>query len=263
MEGAAVAAAIAASQNEIARRLAALSDDDLRAPSRLPDWSRLTLVCHIRFGAEAIDRMVRAALKGERTLFYPGGRAETRPGTLVPADGESPHDVVASFVANCDRLNEALAMVDDWTIVHHEPDGQQDLGPQSLYALAVLRLTEVDVHAVDLDIGIERWSDTFAAVGLPLRIDRLSKRLANTPEAASPRPTGTWLLRADEGPTYAVTSTVDGIVTRPATPLESVDGVIDASSRDLIALMLGRDCEGDVVYSNDFARSFTEAFPGP
>jgi maleylpyruvate isomerase len=263
VHGSEVAAAIAASQNDIARRLVALSDDELRAPSRLPDWSRLTVVCHIRFGAEAIDRMVRAALRGEPSLFYPGGRAATRPGTLLPAEGESPQDVVASFVANCDRLNDALAMVQDWTIVHHEPEGQADLGPQTIYQLAVLRLTEVDVHAVDLDIGIERWSDTFAAVGLPLRIDRLSKRLANTPEAASPRPTGSWLLRASEGPAYLVTSSADAVTTRPATADERADGTIDASSRDLIALMLGRGFEADVVFSNDFARSFTEAFPGP
>lgn len=261
MEGAVVAQAIAASQNEVARRLAALSDDELRAPSRLPDWSRLTVVCHIRFGAEAIDRMVRAALRGETSLFYPGGRAEQRPGTLLPNDGESPQDVVASFVANSERLNAALAMVEDWTVVHREPDGHHDLGPQTIYQLAVLRLTEVDVHAVDLDIGIERWSDTFAAAGLPLRIDRLGKMLANN--TGGDPIVGSWLLRASDGGTYLITRTADGLVKRPATPDENADGVIDASSRDLIALMLGRDFEGDVVFSNDFARSFSEAFPGP
>lgn len=261
MEGAAVAQAIAASQDDIARRLAALSDDELRAPSRLPDWSRLTVVCHIRFGAEAIDRMVRAALKGEAALFYPGGRAEQRPATLYPGDGESPQDVVASFVANGERLNDALAMVEDWTTMFREPDGHHDLGPQSVYQLAVLRLTEVEVHAVDLDIGIERWSDTFAAVGLPLRIDRLGKVLSNNPVAD--RINGSWLLRATDGGAYLVTQTADGVTKRPAAPDERADGVIDASSRDLIALMLGRDFAGDVTFSNDFARRFTTAFPGP
>ncbi len=261
MDGAAVAAAIASSQDELARRLAALSDDELAAPSRLPEWDRLTVVCHIRYGAEAIDRMVRAALKGEAALFYPGGRAEQRPATLAPAAGESPRDVVASFGAHCEQLNDTLAQVEDWTTEFREPDGHHDLGPQTVYQLAVLRLTEVDVHAVDLDIGIERWSDAFAAVGLPVRIDRLGRTLANN--VAGEVITGSWLLRSAEGPAYLVTRSADAVTKRPARSDESADGTIDATARDLIALMLGRAFEGDVAYSNDFARSFPVAFPGP
>ena len=61
----------------------------------------------------------------------------------------------------------------DWDRVLVEPGDQVDLGPQTIEQLAILRLTEVDVHAVDMNIGITRWSDTFAEVGLPLRVARL------------------------------------------------------------------------------------------
>jgi maleylpyruvate isomerase len=261
MDGAALAGAIAASHARVVSALDALPDDELVAPSRLPDWNRLTVVCHIRYGATAVDRMVRAAVAGEPALFYPGGRAEQRPGTLVPLPGESPRDVVSSFAGACAALDTTLAEVRDWSAVFREPEGVVDIGPQTVFQLAVLRLTEVDVHAVDLDVGIEHWSDAFVEVGLPLRLDRLGKRLSNNPSGE--RVTGTWLLRERGDGAHVVTATGDGVSTRDASPDEDADGVITASRRDLIALMLGRDFEGDVEFSNDFARSFTSAFPGP
>lgn len=263
-EGPAIAAAIAWGHTRLIARLHELSDEELLAPSALPDWSRLTVVCHIRFGAEAINRIVTATVAGDEALFYPGGRAEQRPGTLLPNPGESPHDVVETFAVRCDELDATLADLadDDWAKVSREPAGKRDLGPQTIEQLAILRLTELDVHAVDMNIGIARWSDTFSRVGLPLRIDRLGKYLANNP-AAPERPDGAWLIRAHDGRSYRVTS-YDGIVTtRAAERDERADGVIDGSSRDLIALMLGRDLEGEISYSNDFARGFAAAFPGP
>lgn len=263
-DGPAVAAAIAWGHTRLIARLHELSDDELLAPSSLPDWSRLTVVCHIRFGAEAINRIITATLAGEEALFYPGGRIEQRPGTLAPSPGESPRDVVESFATRCDELDATLADLseDDWGLLSREPEGKRDLGPQTVEQLAVLRLTELDVHAVDLDIGITQWSDTFARVGLPLRIDRLGKFLSNNP-AAPDRPDGSWLVRAHDGRAYRVTSNGGVVTTRVAEWDERADGVIDGSSRDLIALMLGRDLEGEVVYSNDFARDFAAAFPGP
>lgn len=263
MDGGPVVAAIAGSHRRLVEHLRALTEDELLAPSRLPEWNRLTVVCHLRYGAEAIDRMVRAALADEPALFYPGGRLEQRPGTLLPSPGESPREVVDSFAERCERLDATLAAVpgDGWTVFAREPEGHHDLGPQQVFALAVLRLTEVDVHAVDLDVGIEDWSDAFCRVGLPLRLQRLGKHLANNP---SPEPiVGTWLLRASPVDCYLVSKTADTATVRGALYEDIADGTIDASARDLIALMLGRPFEGVVEFSNDFARSFSAAFPGP
>lgn len=263
-EGPAIAAAIAWGHTRLIARLHELSDEELLADSSLPDWSRLTVVCHIRFGAEAINRIVTATVAGEEALFYPGGRAEQRPGTLFPESGETPRDVVASFADRCDELDATLADLSDadWAKVSREPDGKRDLGPQTVEQLAILRLTELDVHAVDMHIGITEWSETFARVGLPLRIDRLGKFLSNNP-AAPERPDGSWLVRADDGRAYRVTSNAGIVTTRVAEWDERADGVIDGSSRDLIALMLGRELVGEINYSNDFAKGFAAAFPGP
>ena len=263
-DGPAIAAAIAASQAAVVARLRELSDDELLAPSLLPDWSRLTVVCHIRFGCDAINRLINATCEGRPELFYPGGRTTQRPGTLVPEPGESPQDVVESLAANGEALNATLASLsaDEWSLVSREPDGAVDLGPQTVEQLAILRLTELDVHAVDMNIGITTWSDTFSRVGLPLRIERLARRLENSP-AASNRPDGSWLIRDNLGRVFRVTSHEGIVTTRTAEPDERADGVVEGTSRDLIALLLGRDLEGEIRYSNDFARGFAAAFPGP
>ncbi|MBA2608406.1 MAG: maleylpyruvate isomerase N-terminal domain-containing protein [Actinobacteria bacterium] len=264
--GADIVAAVAAKQTAVIRALRALTEDELRAPSSLPDWSRLTVVCHIRFGAEAINRLVTAALAGEPALFYPGGRDEQRPGTLVPAPGESPHDVVESLAANGGALDATLAAVTDWTVMSREPHGAADLGPMTVERLALLRLTEVEVHAADMQIGLDTWSDTFVDAALPMRFERLALPLSNSP-VPTHRPTGTWLLRSTDGDAWFVVAGEGGVASRTARPDESADGVIEASRRNLLALLLGRSAEGVFTYTGAddgaFARGFKAAFPGP
>ena len=264
--GADIARAIAASQSSIARALEDVDDDGLLAPSLLPEWDRLTVICHIRYGATAIDRMVRAALAGETALFYPGGRAEQRPGTLRPSPGESPRDVVASFVECSAQLDATLAAVseDDWAIEAHEPAGTYDIGTQTVEQLAVLRLTEVEVHAGDLLLGLDKWSPTFVEHGLPLRFERLAQRLANQPPIDFSFE-GTWLLRTVEGEAWTVTLEPRRAEVRSADYDTRSDATITASRRDMLAFLLGRPLETEAVYGGDveFAAAFRTAFPGP
>lgn len=266
MNGPAIAAAIAARQSDIVARCREMSDAELRAPSHLPGWDRLTVLCHIRYGGEAIDRMIRAALRDEPALFYPEGRLEQRPGTLLPRVGESPQDVVASFADASAELDATLAALaeDDWDTEFREPDGTLDLGPQTVEQLATLRLTEVDVHSVDLDIGIAEWSDAFVDAGLPLRFERLATRLANQPPIDFAYQ-GTWLLRTDEGDAWSVTLDGEYSLVRATTYDARSRATITASRRDLLALLLGRPLLTEAVYAGDteFAAAFLEAFPGP
>ena len=264
--GADIAAAVAAKHAALVAALGELTDDELRAPSLLPDWDRLTVVCHIRYGAEAIDRLITAALAGEPALFYPGGRGAQRPATLAPAPGESARDVVESFAAHSAALDATLAGVTDWTVMSREPEGARDLGPMPIERLAILRLTEVEVHAADMNIGLDRWSDTFVDAALAMRFDRLALRLSNSPVPAN-EPRGRWLLRATDGEAWLVTADANGVASRPAAVDEPADGAIQASRRDLLALLLGRPFEGVVNYLGEdkgaFARSFKDVFPGP
>jgi uncharacterized protein (TIGR03083 family) len=246
--------------------LSALSDADLDAPSLLPGWTLLTITCHLRFGARTLLDMTADARAGREASYYPGGRDRQRPGTLEPEVGESPSDVVRSLAAAADALDRAWVGVDDdeWSAEVREPPGNPDLGPVVLAHLALSRLTEVEVHGTDLGIGLGDWSPEFAAVALPYRVWRLQLRTPRRTPGAPEQ--GSWLLRAIDGPSYRVTVTgrsVDADTVEAAGARTAA--VIEGSSRDLLALLLGRRATGPLATSGDRALgdAFSTWFPGP
>jgi uncharacterized protein (TIGR03083 family) len=251
---------------QIVEALSALDDDALRLPSELPDWSRLTIACHLRYGAEALRRMTTATVVGEPAAYYPEGRAQQRSRTLVPHDGEGPRDVVTSLARHNDELHQAWSAldVDAWNRQIIEPADNPDLGSISLSDLPLLRLTEVEIHGSDLGIGLPDWSDSFVRTVLPARLNRLNVRRTNH-RAFDAGLEGGWLLVVTDGPTYRIDARGPEVESSPAGPDDPARAVIESTSRDLLALLLGRPfltpprITGDVV----FGEAFSDAFPGP
>lgn len=246
--------------------LGELRGSALEGPSRLPGWSRLTIVCHLRYGTRALRRMTLDALAGRTTAHYPDGRDRQRPATLLPAPGERPTDVVDDLQAAAAELDRTWSTLDEarWGTEVVEPPGDPDLGTIPLGALALARLTEVDVHTTDLDIGAADWSTTLVEVGLPARLRRLATRRTNHREFDRTI-RGSWLLHATDGPRWLVTIEDDRVASRPATEGDAADATIEGSSRDLLALLLGRPPRSPLRHGGDvaLARSFGDAFPGP
>ena len=259
-------AAVRRRTDEVVGALAALDEDGLRAGSALPGWSRLTIACHLRYGAEAFGRMTAAVREGRAASYYPGGREATRPATLEPAPGEAPADVVASLSEHSTALDEAWRgmAAEEWDGVVREPDDQPDLGPLPVARLPLLRLTEVEVHGLDLDLGLSDWSDVFVQAALPFRLDWLNTRRTNH-RGVDESVQGSWLLTAPDGPTWRVA--VDGhrVESKPADPGATADAVVEAPARDLLALLLGRPFQAEPRYGRDveLGRAFSRAFPGP
>ncbi|HEU5082014.1 MAG TPA: maleylpyruvate isomerase N-terminal domain-containing protein [Acidimicrobiales bacterium] len=238
----------------------------LEAPSELPGWTRLTIVCHLRYGTHALLRMTRDALAGRPTSYYSEGRAAQRPGTLRPAPGESPARVVVDWADGAERLDDLWATLadEDWSTTVVEPPGSPDLGEVPLARLSLARLTELDVHGTDLDIGAPDWSSSLVRIGLPTRLRWLSTRRTNhRPFDASIQ--GSWILDAHDGPRWFVEVARAGVTSRPALDTDDAAATISASSRDLLALLLGRRCTAEPILGGDaeLARSFPSAFPGP
>ena len=250
----------------ITESLRELGDDGLVQPSELPDWSCLTIACHLRFGADALARMTSAALRGDPVAYYPEGREAQRPGTLLPLPGESPTEVVASLAAHSEALHEAWSGLDTgaWGVEVAEPAPNRDLGPIPLGRLPMLRLTEVEVHGTDLGLGLPDWSGLFVGAALPLRLEWLNTRRANH-RTFDAELDGSWLLVATDGPTYHVRVHGPKVESEPASPGSPATAVIEASSRDLLALLLGRPLRTPAALAGDvdFAQAFPRAFPGP
>ncbi len=258
--------AIGERTRRIAETLRGLSEDELRQPSELPGWSRLTIACHLRYGADALIRMTNAALQGEPVAYYPEGREAQRPRTLLPFPAESPAAVVESLARLGQNLHETWSALDDsaWKVEVMEPPENRDLGPLPLGRLPTLRLTEVEVHGTDLGLGLPDWSGLFVNAALPLRLDWLNTRRANH-RVFDAELDGSWLLVATDGPTYLVRVHGPEVESQPARPGSPATAVIEASSRDLLALLLGRPSRVPPVLAGDvdFARAFSRAFPGP
>lgn len=251
---------------QIVESLTRLEDDELRRPSELPEWSRLTIACHLRFGAEALARMTRLTLVGLPAAYYPATRELQRARTLVPLSGESPRDVVESLAGLSEELNRLWSSLDPgaWGREIIEPQDNPDLGPLPLGSLPLLRLTEVEVHGTDLGLDLDDWSDVFVRTVLPMRLQWLNVRRANH-SSFDTQLEGSWLLVATGGPTYRVSVTGMHVESTPASPATESRATIETNSRDLLALLLGRRQLVPPVVSGDlaFGRSFSLAFPGP
>lgn len=248
-------AAIERRTGELVATLVAAGDEGLLAPSSLPGWSRLTVACHLRYGAQALRRMTDAALAGEPASYYPGGRAAERPGTLEPDPGESPADVVASLAFHAAELDRRWSTLDgeQWRLAVSEPADNADLGPLRLGDLAVLRLTEVEVHGTDLGLGLPDWSNTLVATAIPFRLRRLEQRAFPAGIEAS------WLLAATDGPAHVVAVGGGRVRTGPAAGA-SAGCLVEGTTRELLALLLGRP---RWPAPTGAAASFARAFPCP
>lgn len=243
-----------------------LDEVELEGPSQLPGWSRLTIVCHLRYGNDALLRMTLDALAGRETSYYPQGRARARPTTLLPTRDERPTDVLDGLQSAAAELDREWSTLDDsqWATEVVEPADNPDLGTVTLGRLALARLTEVDVHATDLGIDAPEWSSSLVEVGLPTRLRWLSTRRVNH-RSFDRSIRGSWLLSATDGPRWLVTVDRDRVESRPASEDDDADAGIEGSSRDLLALLLGRPRRTPLLFSGDvaFAQSFERAFPGP
>ncbi len=257
-----IAEAVASRHRELAGVLEATQPDIVSADSQLPGWSRLNIVCHLRYGAQASHRMTSDAQAGQPAAFYPGGRSAQRPSTLHPGPQESPADVVQSLIEASAALDELWAQIPpeawDGTTVH-EPEDNPDIGPITLLQLAILRLTEVEVHGTDLDLGLSDWSDPFIDAALPMRIAWLPRR--HTPSQA---PSGSWNLVATDGPSFNV-AVSQGVVSASPGKACQADATISGPKADLLGLLLGRVDVADLDIAGDetTARRFATTSPPP
>jgi uncharacterized protein (TIGR03083 family) len=231
----------------------------LDEPSLLQGWSRVTVLAHLRYVAEAMKRMTEAALSGRSEDMYPGGRDTFRPGTLVLRPDETVDDLVDSVDFSAHELSalwHRLAASDwDRRIV------DRDHGEVALSRFLALRLTEVEVHTVDLGVpGVDGWSEAFVETLLPLRLAWLGN--ARHRADADLGLNGSWVLSDGDAAWLVQANGADVLVGEVARE-RSAECRLTGTRRDLLALLLGRPAEIQGVGLPELAQGFKHAFPGP
>ena len=156
-------------------RLSGLTDDEVRAPSRLPDWSVGHLLTHVARNADSVVRRLEGAARDEIVDQYPGGPAgratEIEVGALRSAT-ELVADVRTSALA---AENAATSLPGPaWVRLTRSVGGELD----SASSVLIGRIREVEVHHVDLGLGytLSDWPAEFVEETLAVELPRLPHR---------------------------------------------------------------------------------------
>ncbi|HLN75823.1 MAG TPA: maleylpyruvate isomerase family mycothiol-dependent enzyme [Nocardioidaceae bacterium] len=178
--------------------LSDLTDDDIRAPSLLPGWTRGHVVTHVARNADALGNLLHWAESGQEHYMYDS--PEHRDADIEAGAGRSAHDLRVDAAASAGRFMQAINELD----VRHEDNlVARDPGAATFPAreVASMRLVEIQVHHADLDIGFghEDWDTAFCE----LLLSRVVADRADGP-AMVLRATDTgnvWKLGQGQGPT--------------------------------------------------------------
>lgn len=156
----------------LVRTVDGLDDAAYAEASLLPGWTRGHVVAHLALNAEGMTAVLNGLASGDEVPMYASD--ECRDADIAELAAAEPAELRARLLAATTDLADALRRVPEqaWQgTVHRTPGGTTYPAAQ----LPTKRLTEVEVHHVDLDAGYDRamWSTDFAA-GL---VGGMSRRL--------------------------------------------------------------------------------------
>lgn len=135
----------------------AMTEDDVRAPSELPDWTRGHVLAHISGISHAMARQLEYAARGETVELYDGG-LEGRTQAIDMAAGNTLEEHRAALDAALRRVLVAFGELDDagWQRPIAYRGGVVFDGGLALWR-------ELTIHAADLGMGRgpETWGVPF------------------------------------------------------------------------------------------------------
>ena len=164
--------------------LAPLTDDDFRAPSLLPRYSRAHVVTHIANKFKAHVLIFGGPAAGEIRQLHPDGYA---PDLAADLGASRSADELRCDLAQCFSLLEATWDAFDDNLWDRQ--GVMAAGARKMAEIVAHHLRNVEVHHVDLDIG-HRPSDW-----PPILVEgELAKRLRSFPDRADHAELLAWFL---------------------------------------------------------------------
>jgi maleylpyruvate isomerase len=143
-----------------------VSGADISRPTLLPGWTVGHVLTHVARNADSHIRRAEAAMHGEVIDQYPGG-LEGRAAEIEAGAACSAGAILDDVAASCDVLAAVWDRVpeDAWQRVTRDVGGRE----RPLFALPGRRWQELEVHLVDLGIGVTHrdWPDEFVTAWLP------------------------------------------------------------------------------------------------
>lgn len=162
--------------SRLVRSVDRLSDPEWEAASGLPEWSRAHLVAHLTLNAEALAGVLEGAARGDAVPMYSSQEARDR--DIAELAGADPAEIRERMLASTTRFGQAAREMpeDGWPARVERTPGSDRTFRAS--AVPGMRLREVEIHHVDLDVGYlpSDWPEGFAG----LVIEAMTKRLAPT-----------------------------------------------------------------------------------
>lgn len=144
-------AAVTDATDRLVAAVGKLDDDAVRAPSRLPGWSRGHVLAHVARNADALVNVLTSAHTGETVPMYVS--AEARDADIEAGAARPLGEQLEDLTASASRFNHAAELLtpDQWQRTVELRNGVTDLAARVPFR----RLTEVELHHVDLGIGYE------------------------------------------------------------------------------------------------------------
>jgi len=130
--------------------LSGLTDDDVRAPSLLPGWTRAHVITHVARNADALANVLHGAQAGELRAMYQS--QEQRDADIEAGAKRSAAELLGDAVAACGRWHQAAEEVHSANL--ENPMERVPGGPtQPVRRVGMMRRTELEVHHADLGSG--------------------------------------------------------------------------------------------------------------
>lgn len=215
---------IAAATGRLLAAVGELTDADLVEPSLLPGWTRGHVLAHLSRNADSLVNLLLWARTGIETPQYASQflrEADIEAGAPRPL-----REQLEDLTAASERwLALARAMPEDrWSAVVRNRKGGEMPATRVLW----MRLLEVEIHHVDLNIGYTpaQWSPDFVARLLPQSVAELDATIT--------------------GPGCTLTATDTGYTGTLGTPVSTVSGPACALTAWLIGRSPGTDLTGDL-----------------
>ncbi|HEY6277952.1 MAG TPA: maleylpyruvate isomerase family mycothiol-dependent enzyme [Streptosporangiaceae bacterium] len=165
---------LAAATGRLLGTAGALTDAGVREPSLLPGWTRGHVLTHIARNADGLANLLRWAQTGIETPMY--ASAEARAAAIEAGAGRPAAELAADVAAAADAFaGQATGLpAQAWTAQVRRLTGP----PFPAYGVLQLRLSEVEIHHVDLAAGYRPgdWPDDFVTDALARVADSFAGR---------------------------------------------------------------------------------------